>query len=220
MQALLHAGHDANSHDPCAPLPYCRTSQFPAASFARNLRFRALLRLRTFGGCARGERGGSTASPLRVLFPLTFIINGTCLGATCCCVFGYRLGLGYPVVSIPSPRPRRAQLWRDRAAHGGVLRQSPNRRKIDRIESRRRRPELPQVRLSASASAVGAAEPAAVCRAGRRRCTMPRAMAHPTPSPNCCCCAAPPGPFRTTTGNAALRRTANRPHSRARAGTR
>ena len=35
MQALLHAGRDANSRHPCAPLPYCRTSQFLAASFAR-----------------------------------------------------------------------------------------------------------------------------------------------------------------------------------------
>ena len=48
---------------------------------------------------------------------------------------------------------------------------------------------------------------AAVGRAGRRRCTMPRSMAilHPSRS---CGCAAPTGPSRPSTGNAALRRTA------------
>ncbi len=62
---------------------------------------------------------------------------------------------------------------------------------------------------------------AAVCRAGTRRCTSPRtkAVLHPSRSS---CCAAPTGPSRPTTGNAALRRTAetkNR-NSRARAGAR
>ena len=59
----------------------------------------------------------------------------------------------------------------------------------------------------------------AVCRAGARRCTMPRAMARPKRSKNCSC-AAPPWLSRTTTGNAALRCTANRLHCRARAGGR
>jgi hypothetical protein len=62
---------------------------------------------------------------------------------------------------------------------------------------------------------------AAVCRAGPRRCTMPRpeAILHPSRS---CCSAAPTGPSRTTTGNAALRRTAETEDrsSRARAGAR
>ena len=50
---------------------------------------------------------------------------------------------------------------------------------------------------------------AAVGRAGSRRCNGPRAMAIPHPSRSCCC-AAPTGPSRTTssTGTAALRRTA------------
>ncbi len=65
--------------------------------------------------------------------------------------------------------------------------------------------------------------PAAVGRAGSRRCTLPRAMAilHPSRS---CCSAAPTGPSRATsaTGTAALRRTAGTENrsSRARAGTR
>ncbi len=63
--------------------------------------------------------------------------------------------------------------------------------------------------------------PAAVGRAGRRRCTMPRtkAILHPSRS---CCCAAPTGPSRTNSGTAALRRTAETENrsSRARAGTR
>ena len=49
---------------------------------------------------------------------------------------------------------------------------------------------------------------AAVGRAGGRRCTGPRPMAILRPSRSCCC-AAPTGPSRTTsTGTAALRRTA------------
>ncbi len=42
--------------------------------------------------------------------------------------------------------------------------------------------------------------PAAVGRAGGRRCTLPRTMATPTSSRSCCC-AAPTGPFGPTTGN-------------------
>ncbi len=52
--------------------------------------------------------------------------------------------------------------------------------------------------------------PRPVCRAGGRRCTLPRPMADRTRSPSCSC-AAPTGPSRTTsTGNAELRRTADR----------
>jgi hypothetical protein len=64
--------------------------------------------------------------------------------------------------------------------------------------------------------------PAAVGRAGRRRCTLPRPLAIPTTSRSCCC-AAPTGPSRKATGgNAALRRTAETEtrSSRARAGRR
>ncbi len=62
---------------------------------------------------------------------------------------------------------------------------------------------------------------AAVCRAGTRRCTRPRAKAVPHPSRSCCC-AAPTGPSRTTAGTAALRRAAETENcsSRARAGAR
>jgi hypothetical protein len=63
--------------------------------------------------------------------------------------------------------------------------------------------------------------PAAVGRAGSRRCTRLRtkAILHPSRS---CCCAAPTGPSRTTGGTAALRRTAETENrsSRARAGGR
>jgi hypothetical protein len=39
MQALVDAGHDANSRDSCAPVPDCRISQFLAASFAVSATF-------------------------------------------------------------------------------------------------------------------------------------------------------------------------------------
>jgi hypothetical protein len=55
-------------------------------------------------------------------------------------------GLGYPVGPTPAPRPRRAQLWLDRAALCGGLRQSPNRPIADHIRRRRERPERPRVR--------------------------------------------------------------------------
>jgi hypothetical protein len=61
--------------------------------------------------------------------------------------------------------------------------------------------------------------PAAVGRAGSRRCTSPRSVAVPHASRSCCC-AAPTGPSGPSTGNAALRRTAETEtlNSRARAG--
>ena len=49
MQALLRDGHDATFRNSYAPLPYCRVSQFLAASFARNRRFRGSLKFGTFG---------------------------------------------------------------------------------------------------------------------------------------------------------------------------
>ena len=106
------------------------------------------------------------------------------------------------------PTPRRAQRWLDRAALCGVLRQSPNRPIARRIRRRRELPEPPRVsRLRLRRIGRTRPSPAAVGRAGRRRCTWPRTMAirHPSRS---CCCAAPTGPSRTTSGNAALRRTA------------
>ena len=109
----------------------------------------------------------------------------------------------------PAPRPRRAQRWTHRAAPCGGPRQSPIRRIARRIRRRRERPGrrgVRRFRLRRSAE-CGGRVPAAVCRAGIRRCTRPRAMAHPTPSPSSSC-AAPTGPSRTSSsGNAALRRT-------------
>ncbi len=70
--------------------------------------------------------------------------------------------------------------------------------------------------------------PTAVCHAGARRCTLPRSMAIPNPSRSCCS-AAPTGPSRaTSSGTAALRRTAEtetvtaarvQEHAEARSGT-
>ena len=116
--------------------------------------------------------------------------------------------LGYPSGPTPAPRPRRAQTWLHRAALGGVARQSPNRPIARRCRRRRERPGLPRVRRFR------------LRRIGRE-CTMPRTIAIPMPSRSCCC-AAPTGPSRPTTGNAALRRTAETENrsSRARAGTR
>jgi hypothetical protein len=74
----------------------------------------------------------------------------------------------------------------------------------------------------ASAVECAGRVPAAVGRAGPRRCTWPRPVAIPHASRSCCC-AAPTGPSRTATGNAALRRTAETEtnlRSRARAGAR
>jgi hypothetical protein len=108
------------------------------------------------------------------------------------------------------PRPRRAQVWRHRAALCGVPRQSPNRPIARRIQRRRERPEPLRVRrfrCGESAGECGGRVFAAVCCAGARRCTMPRTMARPTISPSSCC-AAPTEPSRPSTGNASLRRTA------------
>ena len=67
MQALLHAGRDASSRHPCAPLPYRRASQFLAASFARS-RFEVLRVWRM-----RERRAGWGL--LQVFLPLTFTEN-------------------------------------------------------------------------------------------------------------------------------------------------
>ena len=103
------------------------------------------------------------------------------------------------------------------AARGGAARQPRNRPTARRIQ---RRCELPRLRrplrvrrfrLRRSAECGGRVA-AAVCRAGTRRCTWPRPKAILKPSQSSCC-AAPTGPSRPTTGNAALRRTAElKPH--------
>jgi hypothetical protein len=91
---------------------------------------------------------------------------------------------GTPKGPATAPRPRRAQSWRHRTARGGVPRQSPNRPIARRIRRRRERPGRRRVRrfrCGESAECAGRV-PAAVCRAGTRRCTMPRGKAKPTPS--------------------------------------
>jgi hypothetical protein len=156
---------------------------------------------------------------LRVLsLPLTFTKNETAVdprGVRAVVFSGTGWDLGYPRGPPPHPGSVRAQrLWLHRATLGGDLRQSPNRPIARRIRRRRERPGRRRVRrfrLRRSAECGGRA-PSAVCRAGSRRCTMPRAVAKPTPSPSCSC-AAPTGPSRPSTGTAALRRTAEpKPH--------
>ena len=61
MQALLREGQDATFRDRYARLPYCRISQFLAASFARNRRFRDFPTFGTLGGCASDERSDDSA---------------------------------------------------------------------------------------------------------------------------------------------------------------
>jgi hypothetical protein len=58
MQALVRAGEDVKFRCLYAPLPYCRLSQFLAASFARNRRSRDFLKFATFDGCASAVRDG------------------------------------------------------------------------------------------------------------------------------------------------------------------
>ena len=171
----------------------------------------------------------STPSPLGVLST----VNGypkrehsRPSGRACCFVFGYRLGTVVPPWG-PPPHPGpavhsdgwTALHWA--AAYG-------NRRMIrslvdaDADVHAQDRYGCAVCARGESAVECAGRVPAAVGRAGRRRCTWPRPMAIPRASRSCCS-AAPTGPSRTTsTGNAALRRTAeteNR-NSRARAGGR
>jgi hypothetical protein len=157
----------------------------------------------------------SAPNPLGVLFPLTFTQNENAVdprGLRAVLFSGTGWVWGTPLESTPSPRPRRAQLWHHRASLCGAIRQSPNRPIARRIRRRRERPEpLQRVRLFRfGVGGVRRPSPRPVCRAGGRRCTLPRPMADRTRSPSCSC-AAPTGPSRTTsTGNAELRRTADR----------
>ena len=106
MQALLRAGQDATFRSSYAPLPCCRLSQFLAAFFPRNRRFRGCLKFGTSGGYASGERDGdcseSSRSTLAVnVYPKRNRSRPS--GPACCFVFGYRLE---PVVTgVPSWGP-------------------------------------------------------------------------------------------------------------------
>ncbi len=167
--------------------PPCHSAEsrdFFAAAFGSSRRFRDLLRFRTFGGCASGGRDGEYAEyPCR---RSSQNLSSSILWATCRFVFGYRLGLGYPVGPTPSTRPRRSQRWRHRAAQGGGPRQSPNRPIADRRQGRRQRPEQMEVRLSRfGIGGSAAAESPPSAGSGAHRCTWPRTKAIPTRSPNC-----------------------------------
>ena len=92
------------------PCPYCRVSQFLAASFARNRRVPDFLKFGTFGGCASGERVGECSESSEYSLPLTFTQNENAvdprgLRAVLCSGTGWVLVYPYS----PSPRPRRAQ---------------------------------------------------------------------------------------------------------------
>ena len=155
----------------------------------------------------------STPSPLGVSLPLSVTQNpqSTLWASVQFCVSGTGWVLGHPPWGpTPSSRPRRAQPWLHRAALCGETQQSPNRPIACRIRRRRERPERRRVRrfcFRRIGRECAGRVPAAVCRAGTRRCTGPRTMDDRTMSPSCCC-AAPTGPSRPTTGTAALRCTA------------
>ena len=156
----------------------------------------------------------STQSPLGVLS----IVNGYPTrnrsrpsGPACCFVFGYRLGTGFR-------KNRTALHWAAIYGNRRIIRSLVD---ADADVNAQTDYGCAVCARGESADECAGRVAAAVGRAGTRRCTGPRAMAilHPSRS---CCCAAPTGPSRTSTGTAALRRTAeteNR-NSRARAGSR
>jgi hypothetical protein len=145
--------------------------------------------------------------------PLTFTKNrkrGRPSGPACCFVFGYQLGTGVPPWG-PTPHPGPAvHSYGMTALHWAAY--YCNRRIVGLLVASGADVNA-QSRNGCAVSACGESAEcagrvaAAVCRAGTRRCTLPRPMAGPTPSRSCCC-AAPTGPSRPTAGTAALRRTA------------
>ena len=192
MQALLRAGHDVKFRDEYAPLPYCRISQFLAASFARNRRFRDFLKFGTFGGCASGVRGGDCSESSRSTLSVSVYPKrnrGRPSGRACCFVFGYRQGTGVPPWG-PPPHPGPAvHRYGHTALHWAA--RYGNRRIVRSLVASGADVNA-QNRFGCAVSACGeSAEcggrvPAAVCRAGSRRSILPRrAMAHPTSSPSC-----------------------------------
>jgi hypothetical protein len=150
---------------------------------------------------------------LRVLFPLTVnqnenIVDPRGLRAVLC--FGYRLGTGVPPWGPPPHFSSAVHSTGNTALHWAAYHGN---RRIVRLLVAFGAVVNAQNRFGCAVCACGeSAEcsgrvPAAVCRAGPRRCTGPRGKAKPAPSWRCCC-AAPTGPSRPKTGNAALRRTA------------
>jgi hypothetical protein len=107
MQALVRAGQDVKFRGEYAPLPSCRVSQFLAASFARNRRFRDFLKFATFDGCASGVRDGDCSESSRSTLSLTVTQNEHLVdprGEPAVLRFGYRLGTGVPPWG-PPPHP-------------------------------------------------------------------------------------------------------------------
>ncbi len=162
---------------------------------------------------------------LRVLseysLPLTFTQNGRPSGPACCFVFS-RTGLGTGVPPWgPPPHPGPA-VHRDNGVTLLHLAAAYGNRRIVRLLVAYGADLNAEVDDGCAVSACGeSAEcgsrvPAALGRAGPRRCTMPRPMAIPATSRSYCC-AAPTGPSRPNTGTAALRRTAEPKPQRPRA---
>jgi hypothetical protein len=155
----------------------------------------------------------STPSPLGVLS----IVNGypkrtlsRPSGRACCFVFRVPVGYwGTPVGPTPHPGPAVHSLGLTALHHAAMF---GNRRIVQLLiafnaDVNAQSHSGCAVSARGESGKCGGRVPAAVCRAGPRRCTLPRTMATPTRSPSCCC-AAPTGPSRPTSGTAALRRTA------------
>ncbi len=173
----------------------------------------------------------TTPSPREYSLPLTVTQNDNIVdprGEPAVLCFGYRLGTGVPPWG-PPPHPgpavhRNGSTALHHAAYYGNRRMI--RSLVDANADVHAQNNFGCAVCARGESAVECAGrvPAAVGRAGTRRCTGPRKKAIPHASRSCCC-AAPTGPSRTTSsasGNAALRRTAETENrsSRARAGTR
>jgi hypothetical protein len=161
---------------PCH-LPVCRISEFLAAAFASNRRFRDLFEA-SHGWWMRERRAGwgvlrvRSEYSCRRRFPNligpqdlpTVLLAGTgwvgdpvgpahrLTPAAPCTGMDAQRCIGRRAsanAESASPRPRRAQAWTHSVALGGVLRQTPNRPKTARRKRRRRCSDrLQQVRLS------------------------------------------------------------------------
>jgi hypothetical protein len=171
----------------------------------------------------------TSPSPREYSLPLTVTQNEHIVdprGEPAVLCFGYRLGTGVPPWG-PPPHPGPAvHRFGDTALHWAA--DCGTRRMIRSLVDAnadvhaRDCDGCAVCACGESADECAGRVAAAVGRAGGRRCTMPgsKAIRHPSRS---CCCAAPTGPSRTTSsGNAALRRTAETENrsSRARAGPR
>jgi hypothetical protein len=208
---------------PCRLAESQNFSPPPSPAIAVSATFLSLARLMDArAGCEMA----STPSPPGVLFPSTVTKNENAadprgLRAGLC--FGYRLGNGVPPWG-PFAHPGPAvHSFANTALHYAA--ECGNRRIVRLLvasgaDVNAQDDEWCAVSACGDRPECAGRVPAAVCRAGGRRCTVPCTKAKPTSSPSSCC-AAPTGPSRTSRGDAALRRTAEpKPHSCARAGSR